>query len=336
MRCRGSLFSQRCAQSCANLRHAQPGKFVPHRRKTVPVKRKQPVVMRLHRPAVTDRGEHLGRLHRAVGQTVDAGRVQGADAVGHIGAAAHDLVRSERAHERLVGFRGIGDHVQAGGDAEVHHVATEGAGRAGDGERRASRQGEQIEGEAGGHAVHRQGARLGVRRPGRHAHHRVARQHQRFRVATVGARRHDDPHGVVPDGHMPDPVADLVDDSGDVHAGHVRRRVLAQHLGPTAGSVDRVGRVHRSGTHGESDLTRASVAFRDVEEAQHLRPTELINPDHSWHVRLPHPPGPVDRRYRPVFPVAGCDQEPRLRMCADRGVPCVRSPGGRAALRSGR
>src|SRR5205823_15095117 len=55
------------------------------------------------------------------------------DAGGDVVTACDDLVGAQRLHELGVRGRGVGDHPETVGLAQLHHVATEAPGRTGDG-----------------------------------------------------------------------------------------------------------------------------------------------------------------------------------------------------------
>ncbi len=90
-----------------------------------------------HLATVADGGEDQLALHGAVGQRVDALGVQLAHAGRDVVAAPHDLVGAQVAHQLLVLLAGVRDDPQPVGLGQLHEVAAEGTGCAGDGEGRA-------------------------------------------------------------------------------------------------------------------------------------------------------------------------------------------------------
>ena len=227
--------------------------------------------------AVTHGVEQLAVLHRAVGDGVDLL----AQSSGDVRSAADDDVGTEVAHQLLVGLRRVGDDPQPVRLGQLDDVAAVRTGGAGDEQRVARRQGQQVEGQACGQSVHRQRARFDVGRARRHRDDRRRRQHERLAVAAVRALGDDDRHDVVADRHAGVHVlTDLVDDAGDVHPGDVRRRAGGgEHVGTRAVGVIRVGRVDRCGVDAQAHLAGAGVALGQVDHLQRIRSVERRHTD---------------------------------------------------------
>ena len=148
---------------------------------------------------------------------------------------AHDHVGAEVAHELLVGLGGIGDHPQAVGLAQLHHVAAEAAGGARDAPASGRAQGRA--GRAPGGRSARSSAGSTPRRrlaPAGTGGHGPGRHHELLAVGAVGALGQDDrpSRGRPPTGRSCTPSPDLVEHAGRVHPRHVRRRIVLLHRRP--------------------------------------------------------------------------------------------------------
>jgi hypothetical protein len=76
-----------------------------------------------------------------------------------------------------------------------------------------------------------------------------------------------------------DAVADLLQDTGRIHTRHMRGLDVLQPFGPAPAAQDEVRGVDRSSMHPQAQLSRTGFWISDLQQAQHLRATELHDPD---------------------------------------------------------
>jgi hypothetical protein len=143
----------------------------------------------------------------------------------HTRSSCNDLVSPESRDEVLVAGRGVGDHPEPVGFRQLYGVTANRTGGAGDRERLARSQVQHVESPAGGEPVHRQGGRLGVTASGGRSGDLVGVDDDVLGVSAAGVvDGHHDRHHAVADAKVGAGFrADLVDESGHLHARAVGR-----------------------------------------------------------------------------------------------------------------
>ena len=120
--------------------------------------------------------------------------------------------------------------------------------------------------------------------PGRRGHHRLHREDEIVAVpAVLGVVVHDrrDP-GTHQEARLPGvhPGTHQLDDSRGVHPRDVRRRPLGgEALGQVAVAPQPVHGIDRGGVHPDANLTGPRRRQGQIEELEHLRPTEVGHTD---------------------------------------------------------
>jgi hypothetical protein len=111
-------------------------------------------------------------------------------------------------------------------------------------------------------------------------------------VGAVAAVGDDDRHGGVAHVELGvGALADLVDDSGGVHARDVGRRVLLLALGPRAVADVGVGGVDRRRVHPQPDLAAARVGLGQLDDLEGVRSSVLGHSDGAHAAGLPRVAG---------------------------------------------
>ena len=203
--------------------------------------------------------------------------------IGEIVAPGHDDVGAEVPDQLLVGRPGVGDDPEPLGLGQLDGIATDRAGRAGNGQRLTGLEVQGVQRHSGGQAVHGQGRGLGVGRSGRHPGDGFGGHHEQLGIGAVRAVRHHDRHHVVAGLQgAADAFTDLIQHPGGVHAGHVRRSNVLELGGPSPGAQPGVGRIDRGRVDPNPHLTRPGLRIWQLDRLQHIRTTER-NHSHGFH-----------------------------------------------------
>ena len=197
--------------------------------------------------------------------------------VGEALPARHDHVGAEAPDELLVLGLGVGDHPEALLLGKRDHVRGELPGAAGDRERVAGLQPEELEPEPRGQAVHRQRRRLDQGRAVGDRHHRRRRHDQQLLLrAALGPAGADRGHDLVADRQPVDVGPDRLDDAGSVHPRYPRRRQVGA---AAALAQPDVGRVDGRGLDRDPDLAGAGLARRAVGDLEDVQVSGLGDDD---------------------------------------------------------
>ena len=145
--------------------------------------------------------------------------------LGDIVAPPNDYIGAERLNERLIVFRRIGDNLKSFRLGELRDVATVSAGSAGDCKRLASFQPEQIQRLPCRQSIHGQRACLDVRCADRRGNYRTGVQNNLLAIGTMAAFGTTMAITASPILTPVTTPVHLINNTGDIHSGHVGRRI---------------------------------------------------------------------------------------------------------------
>ena len=169
------------------------------------------------------------------------------------------------------------------GVGQLGDVASHRSGRTGHEHRRPGREGEGVERVPGGQSVQEEGDRLGGRGVRGSAHGRDGRHDDGLAVAAAGAGEGDECHDPRSDGQVllpaGRPLADLFDDSADVHPGHVGRGDALVERGEPSAAGHGVDGGHPRGVDADEDLPRSRTGVGQLYFVEDLGASVCVESD---------------------------------------------------------